>query len=555
MWAERKLVCVVAVVLFALLAAGCLEAAAYLRPEWEVGQSQVSAQDLQVIVPPTSPEKLSLDESIQLALRQNLGFRRTVQTLLAARSNWYVVQQRWSLEAFGSVQRTHATGGSAGDGTSTNDSTAGAAFAYSAVTGADFSVTAELDRLATDEDQRSVTATFRQPLLAGSGRASAAYEEVREARNRYRAALLSFFVDRQDLIEQVISGYFGTVEQQQLVDIQDASVKLAEQAVRDAEVRLKEQVISEIDVTRAQLRLSREQTAAVGQRQALQDSMDQLLLLLGLQVGAMPDLVTAVNYAPEPLDLAALQAQALESRPDLRLADLSIEDRQAVLRIARSSRLPTLDLFAAWSRQRDGIDERSWDVGLDLSVPVASRFLREAVYQASWGLLVSEQMKENLKQQVIADVRSQVRAAEAARANVDIAAQGVEVANKSMYIAHRMVEEGLATNRDVLDAQDEIRRSESQLVSSKINYYLALARLKVAVGQDVMPKPAPEVSRPSPESMGRPAPSELAPPAVGNPQPETGSPAPAPTKPEASPAPVTPSAAEGSEVEGAKAGT
>jgi outer membrane protein TolC len=183
----------------------------------------------------------------------------------------------------------------------------------------------------------------------------------------------------------------------------------------------------------------------------------------------------------------ALTAEALESRPDLRLADLSIEDREAVVRIARSLRLPALDLFADWTRQRNGLEERSWLVGLDLSVPIASRSLTEAVHQASWDLLVSKQAKEELKQQIVSDVRRQVRAAEAARANVDIAAKGLEVANRSLFIAQRMVEEGLGTNRDVLDAQDEIRRSESQLATSKINYYLALVRLRVAVGQDVTP--------------------------------------------------------------------
>jgi cobalt-zinc-cadmium efflux system outer membrane protein len=481
----------VAICVLVSVAAGKLQAADFLRPEWQVGQDQISPQDLQLIAPPAAPAKLSLEDAVQLALRQNAGFRGSVQGLLAARSNWYVARQRWALEAFGSVVRT-------GDGETADESTAGAAFSYSAVTGADFSVIAELDRLAADGDERLITASLRQPLLAGSGRASDSYEELRQARNRYRAALLSFFVDRQELIERVISTYFGTVEQQQLVAIQEASVQLAEQAVRDAEVRLKEKVISEIDLTRAQLRLSREQTAAVGQRQALQDSTDQLLLLLGLQVASTPELVTTVVYAPEVLEVAALTTRALESRPDLRQADLSLEDRAAVLRIARSQRLPALDLFGEWLRARDGLEERGWSVGLDLSVPMLSRSLRQAVRQASWDLLVSEQAREELKQQVVADVRRQVRAAEAARANVDIAAAGVEVANRSLLIAQRMVEEGLATNRDVLDAQDEKRRSESQLAASKIDYYLSLVRLKVAVGQDPMPTPvgAPSSGRP-----------------------------------------------------------
>lgn len=455
-------------------------AADYLRPEWQVGQDQVSPDSLQVIVPPPAPAQLKLEEAIQFALRQNLGFRRTIQGLLSARSNWLVARQRWSLEVFGSIQRVS-------NDETTDQSQGGAAFFYAAITGADFSVTAELNRLDTEEDERILTATLRQPLLAGSGRASAVYEEVRRAGNGYRAALLSFFDDRQGLIERVVSAYFDAVQQQQLVTIQEFSVTLAEQAVKDAQLRLEAGLIAEIDLTRAQLRLAREQTAAVSQRQGHQDSTDRLLSLLGLQVGGVPELVTSVTYQPQPLDLDGSVSQALELRPDLRLADLTIENGEATLRISRSQRLPTLDLFGGLARQRDGVEDRSWNAGLELSVPIASSSLREAVRQAQWDLLVSRQARENLRQQVVVDVRSQVRAAEAARANVDIAEQSLELSRRSLHIAQRMVEEGLRTNRDLLDAQDDLTRSEISLVTSKIGYYLALIRLRVAIGQDVLP--------------------------------------------------------------------
>jgi len=457
-----------------------LTASQYLRSEWQVGQSRISAADLEVIVPSPAPSEVDLEAAVRIALQRNLGFRRTVQDLLGARSNWQVVRQRWTLDLFGSVERT-------GDGETLDARQAGAAFSYAATTGADFSVVAELDRLESDETEQTITAFLRQPLLAGQGNASAAYEEVRQARTSYRAALLAFFIDRQSLVERVVSAYFDSVQQKQLVDIQDFSVTLAEQAVKDAQLRLDAGLIPEIDLTRAQLRLARERTAAVTQRQRLQDAMDGLLALLGLEVGGMPELVTEVPYQAQSLDLPALVAHALELRPDLRLVDLAIEDREAALRVSRSERLPSLGLFGGWARQRNGLDETSWSIGLDLSVPIGSLSLEEAVRRARWDLLVSEQAREDLRQQVVAEVRRQVRAAEAARVNVEIASQSVEVARRSLHIAERMVEEGLRTNRDLLDAQDDLTRSQTSLVSSKINYYLALVRLRVAVGLDILP--------------------------------------------------------------------
>ena len=477
--AVRALMCVA---LFTIPAP--LTASQYLRSEWQVGQTRISAADLEVIAPSPAPSEVDLEAAVRIALERNLGFRRTVQDLLGARSNWQVVRQRWTLDLFGSVERT-------GDGETLDARQAGAAFSYAATTGADFSVVAELDRLESDETEQTITAFLRQPLLAGQGNASAAYEEVRQARTSYRAALLAFFIDRQSLIERVVSAYFDAVQQKQLVDIQDFSVTLAEQAVEDAQLRLDAGLIPEIDLTRAQLRLARERTAAVTQRQRLQDAMDGLLALLGLEVGGMPELVTEVPYQAQSLDLQVLVAHALELRPDLRLVDLAIEDREAALRVSRSERLPSLDLFGGWARQRNGLDETSWSIGLGLSVPIGSLSLEEAVRRARWDLLVSEQAREDLRQQVIAEVRRQVRAAEAARVNVEIASQSVEVAKRSLHIAERMVEEGLRTNRDVLDAQDDLTRSQTSLVSSKINYYLALVRLRVAVGLDILPTLSP----------------------------------------------------------------
>jgi len=460
-------------------ALGAAQAAENLRPEWSVGQDQVSPELLKVTPPPPAPSELIVTDAVDFALRRNIGFRGTIQNLLVQRSALYVALQRWNLTLNGSVDRAKSDSGTA------TEYSAGGSFFYTGVTGASFSVSSELQKLDSVEKAETVAASLSQPLLAGSFKASAAYEAVRQARNNYRAALLSYFISRQDLIVSVLSAYFDAVESGQLVGIQESSVRLAEQAVTDARLRLEAGLIAEIDLTRAELQLSQSQAALVSARQSEQDAVDQLLLLLGLQVGGRPKLATTVEYKPVEFSADTTVAAALQRRPEIRLAELSIEDLEAALRINRSQRLPTLDLVGAFQRTGNGTTDKTWSLGLQASVPIASRALTEAVRQANWALLVSQQEREDLKQQVTADVRSQVHAADAARANVDIAAKGLEVAQRSFQIAGRMVEEGLATNRDLLDAQNALATSGTSLVTGKINYYLATVRLKRSMGVDV----------------------------------------------------------------------
>jgi len=500
--------------LLSLLCAGVAwPAAEYLRPEWSVGQEQVAPELLAVTPPLAAPAELTIQEAVSAALQRDVGFRGTVQALLSARSNLQVALQRWELELFGRLQRT-------GDDTTVKEAQAGSSFLYSATTGADLTLRAELDRLDSEEKAQTLTASLRQPLLAGRGPASAGYEEVRAARNAYRAALLSYFVERQDLIVSVIGQYFNVVEEQKVVEIQGSSVRLAEEAVRDAQLRLEAGMVAEIDLTRAQLRLSRAQTDEVLARQRAADAMDRLLLLLGYQVGGNSSLVTTVSYQPTAVDLEAAVKQALEQRPEIWLADLGIEDREAALRIRRSRSLPSLDLFGSVRRTSNGLEERSWSLGLETTVPIASRSLREAVRQAQWALLVTQQRREEVRQRVASEVRSQVRAAQAAQANVDIATKGLSVAERSRQIAGRMFEEGLAENRDLLDAQDELTRSRTSLVTSQINYYLATVRLRRATGVDVATDLPTERAQPAAgESAGGETPiAPAAPPAAPSPQ-------------------------------------
>ena len=119
-----------------LLAGVASSAAEDLPKQWSVGQEGVTPKDLTVTTPPPAPAELSIQEAVATALRYNVGFRSTINSLLTSNLGWWVAKQRWDLTLFGSVERT------VNDATA-NSAAAGAALSYAALTGADFSVTAE----------------------------------------------------------------------------------------------------------------------------------------------------------------------------------------------------------------------------------------------------------------------------------------------------------------------------------------------------------------------------------------------------------------------------
>lgn len=537
---------------------------------WAVGQGEVTADLLQVTPPAPAPAELSLQDAVKLGLARNIGFRATIQNLLDARSRYYVARQRWDLTLTGNAQ--HASTRDQGVTTTVDTSDLGGQFDYAALTGGTFSVTTALDHLSNEQGSNTTTISLQQPLLAGAGAASTAYETLRSARNGYREALLQYYIDRQNLIVSIIAAYFNAVEQQQLLDVQAANVRSAEQQVKDEEARFEAQLVVRLDLLQVQLQLASAHQAQISAQQAAQDAMDQLLALCGLQVGGAPPLVTAVPYKPVSVDPEAVVKEALERRPELQLDRLAIEDRTAAVRINRSQSLPTLNAFGNFQEvHQDAIDDssRGWMFGLNLSAPIGSRNLVEQVRRARWALLVAQQQLLDEGQQVVASVRTQMRAAASAQAQTDIAMKNLEVASLSVYDANLMVQEGLSTTLYLVNAQTSLVQTQTSVVQSRVGYYLATMRLRQAMGEDVaadLPTeravpgqgpadqgpaggrvpgpeeqaapspaggpaaPAPDVGSPTPGPGGQPAPAA---PGGAAPAPGTGTPAPG-VRPDAS---------------------
>jgi outer membrane protein len=430
------------------------------------------------------PEKLSLKESLTLALTHNQGYKQSLVSVANSESRLRAANQlrHASLDADLAFSR-HSQ-----DGSSTF-SAFGPALSLSRPSGASLTGSVDVPGYNSPRTGGEAGLQYSMPLIRGRGRGSEVRAQLVQARIDTDRTYLSHFDGEQGLIEEVVQAYFNAIRAQDLLRIQEEAVRIAKQVTSDTKKRLDAGLIIEIDVTRAQLQLSSTQERLLSQQQAYKNAIDTLVLILGLPVGAQPQLTDTISYNYTPIDEATAVQTALERRPELSQIRLQQADAEVQVALAQTRKKPRADVrfnlaslgFTLFGG--GGITNILTSLlGLNVSVPVREKPLQEAVMQAERNRAILDDEYEFRRQTIVNDVRRLVRSAENAKSNIDLLTQNLEVAKKSQHIAQRLVEEGLRDNRDLLEAQSSITSTEGGVLSAKVDYFLTVVNLQRAMG-------------------------------------------------------------------------
>ncbi|MGD0782283.1 MAG: TolC family protein [Candidatus Aminicenantales bacterium] len=226
-----------------------------------------------------------------------------------------------------------------------------------------------------------------------------------------------------------------------------------------------------------------------------------------------------------PVDQPALQAMpvsideafktALEKRPDLKIAQKTLETKELGVAVARNQALPQLDLtLSYWSPGISG-DEliysgndilsgviigtvpgspssafrdafkmlySNWNVGLTLTIPVSALTTRSDLAYAKTDLSQSQVRIKALEQQAALEISDAVRTIEADAKQAEAYRLARELAEKSLDAEVKKLAVGLSTNYFVLDYQEKLANARSAELKAKIDYVLAVARLERSMG-------------------------------------------------------------------------
>jgi outer membrane protein TolC len=453
------------------------------------------------------PLRLSLEEAVDLALRNNLGLRSAQLGVQIQEQGVAVEAARFgrSLDlslsresnrspSFSSLERVETlsssalsaelgvgqqlrTGGRLGLWFSNRRNSSNAAF-----------------NLIDPVYGSGLGLSFTQPLLQGRGRISRVGVDL--ARMGVEQGQVQREGRARGLRAEVGQSYWNLLFARENLRVKEQFREGARRVLETVQVRADMGVDSRSNILQAEVEVARREEEVVAAEGALAQAEDALKTLLNLEGHAGPLVPTAVpELAPFAGDLDQGLAQVLSRDPAYLQLQLELKNLDLQLDLARDQARPSVNLSASAGLSGLGgsygddlevlrdLDARSWQGRLALELPLGQS-------PADQGLAKRRLEKErravdleNARQQLEQQVRYRFRQVGIDRRRAEVATLAEELAARNVAEEEERLKLGLSTVRQVLDAQDDLAQARASRLRALVDYNQSLIEWQRLTGE------------------------------------------------------------------------
>ncbi len=429
---------------------------------------------------------LSIEEAVNLALVNNLNMQATMDMVAGAQ-----ISEGLAKSAFGLKLTPSFAKGFGGE--TTLDQRYGLDVSkllpYGTMVAA--SVRSDLSRNEFGSLTNSgVSFLLTQPLLRGFGPTSTQLN-LTNARRNLESSDRNLDLSRQRLAVEVVAGYYNILRQQGLVEVAEGALERSEELIRASEARLKVGLASKLDVFRAELQLSQAEEGVLYRQEALELALDDFKFKLGLEPGERVALeMVEPEHQPSSWDIEELTRVALANRIEVREERDRIADAQRSFRVSRQNLLPQLDLNLRYERlgfadsfaKSFDFQDRGVNVFLSTSYQLDRSAESASNAMAQIDLNGRRRSLRLVEHSITNEVRAAARNAERITKSILLQERNIDFAEKQRRLANLRYQRGLASNFDIIDAENNVIRARSNYVSLLADYYIALIQLKRVTG-------------------------------------------------------------------------
>lgn len=294
-----------------------------------------------------------------------------------------------------------------------------------------------------------------------------------------------------DFVESILQlageAYYSYLRQIAGLEVIDANLERDRILLDQAQTQFDAGVATRIDVTRAEVTLANDERARL--QQLTEVYRAELRLKVLLDVDPATPLTVGTLEAGEPVgrDFEPISVnELLEDREDYQAAVESLEVNQIARTAAYLERVPSLSLFGSYGYASelftDGDFQDEWQIGVSLSMPLWEGGRVSANIQRSKALFRAQEAEvANTRNQILEEYFFALRDVENRFDQIALAEKTVLLSEQELELAQTRFLEGVADNRDVVEAQAGLAEAEDNLVEAIFQYQvsrLSLARAK-----------------------------------------------------------------------------
>jgi outer membrane protein TolC len=310
------------------------------------------------------------------------------------------------------------------------------------------------------------------------------YQAAQSTVSANRANSLS---TREQVILLVVSQYIGTLRAVANVQASQSRVELAQALYDQAADLQKEGVGTGIDTLRANVELQNEKQRLLEAQTDRETSLFGLSRLLNLDPRQEIELADSLGFfdTPQPEVDSSITA-ALSERQEWKSLESQIKAAEHQKKAARDSRLPSVQFDGTFAyvgtSGNTTLPTYTYQGSINLPLFTGGRIHAEVV-RADLEIQKLEQQRADLRNQIALDVKTALLNLRSARNEVEVANLGVHLSKEEVDQARDRFKAGVANNIEVIQAQDSLSRANDNQIAALYRFNQARADFARAIGQ------------------------------------------------------------------------
>ncbi|HVS52107.1 MAG TPA: TolC family protein [Opitutaceae bacterium] len=305
---------------------------------------------------------------------------------------------------------------------------------------------------------------------------------TRSARVGADVAQADYEATLQSVLATVAQSYFTHLRNLRRMEVLDANITRAQSLLDLARNQLNAGVATQIDVTRAEAQLAQAQQAKLQQETV--DVQSELLLKRAIDIDPAQPLRLedfTIRRANSTLFVFSGDKTAFEKRADYLRAEKALQQARLDTRAATFERLPSLSLSGSYGRGAANYDDATlpeWSAGATLSLPVFDGLKAGADRRIALSRQRTQEARlHSLELQISSEMQLAIQDANSRNAQIEMADKNRQLAQDQLRLAQQRYQQGVADNREVVEAQTQLAVAEDNLVDAIYQYNLSRVEL------------------------------------------------------------------------------